>query len=81
MSLRRYTPPGQTGRGLRGVLMSTGQEIVQDGLNESLNAWGGYNQVVRRTTDAFKKAAKRTLKRKAGEALTTSKRKVRDLFG
>ena len=81
MSLRRYTPPGQTGRGLRGVLMSTGQEIVQDGLNESLNALGGYDQVVRRTTEAFKKAAKRTLKRKAGEALTTSKRKVRDLFG
>ena len=39
MSLRRYTPPGQTGRGLWGVLMSTGQEIVQDGLNESLNDW------------------------------------------
>ena len=61
--------------------MSTGQEIVQDGLNESLKALGSYDQVVRRTTDAFKKAAKRTLKRKAGEALTTSKRKVRDLFG
>ena len=81
MSLRRYTPPSQTGRGLRGVLMSTGQEIVQDGLNESHEALGGYDQVVRRTTDAFKKAAKRTLKCKAGKALTTSKRKVRDLFG
>ena len=81
MSLRSYTPSGQTGRGLWGVLMSTGQEIVQDGLSESLKALGGYDQVVRRTTDAFKKTAKRTLKRKAGEALTTSKRKVRDLFG
>ena len=75
-SLRRYTPPVQTGRGLPGVLLSTGQEILQDGLNES-----GYDQVVRRTTDAFKKVAKWTLKRKASEASTTSKRKVRDLFG
>ena len=81
MSLRRNTPTGQTGRGLRGVLMSTGQEIVQDGLNESLKALGGYDQVFRRTTDAFNKASKWTLKRKAGEALTKSKRKVRDLFG
>ena len=80
-SLGRYTPPGQTGRGLPGVLLSTGQEILQDGLNESVKALGGYDQVVRRTTDAFKRAAKRTLKREAGEALTTSKRKVRDLFG
>ena len=80
-SLRRYIPPRQTGRGLPDVLLSTGQEILQDGLTESLNALGGYDQVVRRTTDAFKKAAKRTLKRKAGEALATSKRKVRDLFG
>ena len=55
MSLRRYTPPGQTGRGLRGVLMSTGQEIVQVGLNESFNALGGYDQVVRRTTEALKR--------------------------
>ena len=81
MSLRRYTPPGQTGCSLPGVLMSTGQEFLQDRLNESLKALGGYDQVVQRTTDAFKKVAKRTLKRKAGEALTTSKRKVRDLFG
>ena len=80
-SLRRYTPPAQTERRLPGVLLSTGQEILQDGLNESVKALGGYDQVVRRTTDAFKKVAKRTLKRKAGEALTTSKRKVRDLFG
>ena len=79
--LRRYTPPGQTGRGLPSVLLSTGQEILQDGLNESVKTLGGYDQVVQRTTDAFKKAAKQTLKRKAGEALTTSKRKVRDLFG
>ena len=47
MSLRCYTPPGQTGHDLRGVLLSTGQEILQDGLNESLNALGGYDQVVR----------------------------------
>ena len=80
-SLRRYTPPGQTGRRLPGVLLSTGQDILQDGLNESVKALGGYDQVVRRTTDAFKKGAKRTLKGKAGEAFTTSKRKVRDLFG
>ena len=81
MSLRRYTPPGKTGRGLPGVLLSTGQEILQDGLNESLDALGSYDQVVRRTTDTFEKAAKRKLKRKAGEALITSKLKVRDLFG
>ena len=75
-SLRRYTTPGQTGRRLPGVLLSTGQDILQDGLNESVKALGGYNQVMRRTTNAFKKGAKRTLKGKAGEALTTSKRKV-----
>ena len=55
MSLRRYTPPGQTGRGLPGVLLSAGREFLQDGLNESLQALGGYDQVVRRTTDAFKR--------------------------
>ena len=46
MSLRRYTPPTQTRHGLRGVLMSTGQEIVQDGLNENVKALGGYDQAV-----------------------------------
>ena len=81
MSVRCYTPPGQTGCGLPSVLLLMGREILQDGLNESLDALGGYDQVVRQTTDSFKKVAKQTLKCKASEALTTSKCKMCDLFG
>ena len=69
-----------------GVLLSTAQEILKEGLNEGVGELRGRDKVIRLAIQSFKRGSGRALKRKTKEALDSVvgkrvRRTARDFFG